>query len=88
MEVAAPPAADGATATAAPAGAALAASSFPDVTVGIADGATAAVIPSNKRRRSGGPARATRREAAFLASKAYDATDNRQPMNLGYCLFL
>ena len=35
----------------------------------------AASTPSKKRRRSGGPARAAR-EAAFLASKAYDATDN------------
>ena len=35
----------------------------------------AAATPSKKRRRSGGPARAAR-EAAFLASKAYDATDN------------
>ena len=39
-----------------------------------ADG-DAAVIPSKKRRRSGGPARAAR-EAAFLASKACAATDN------------
>ena len=35
----------------------------------------AANTPSKKRRRSGGPARAAR-EAAFLASKVYDATDN------------
>ena len=39
-----------------------------------ADG-DAAVVPSKKRRRSGGPARAAR-EAAFLASKAYAATEN------------
>ena len=35
----------------------------------------AANTPSKKRRRSGGPARAAR-EAAFLASKAHDATDD------------
>ena len=34
-----------------------------------------AIIPSKKRRRPGGPARAAR-EAAFLASKVYDATDS------------
>ena len=38
-----------------------------------------AIIPSKKRRRSGGPARAAR-EAAFLASKAHDATDNPLPL--------
>ena len=46
----------------------------------------AAVILSKKRRRSGGPARAAR-ETAFLTAKAYDATDHRQPMNLGWPTF-
>ena len=45
-----------------------------DVTADGPDGG-AAVTPSKKRRRSGGPARAAR-EAAFLASKAHDATND------------
>ena len=49
-----------------------------------ADG-DAAVIPSKKRRRSGGPARAAR-EAAFLVSKQ-GMRCHRQPMNPGRPVF-
>ena len=48
--------------------------------LGVADGdvtPSAGAIPSKNRRRSGGPARAAC-EAAFLASKARNATDDAQ----------